>query len=62
LTTSVLWTSEEIICKEGAAAESHMHLSSYRNARQNDIYYQRMDWEIDPGVKYITGAITYNFK
>ena len=55
---------EDLICKESARAEKLMEFSAYRNefAYQTDIYYQRMNWDINPAEYYITGEITYHFK
>ena len=60
---SVIFDQDEIICKEQERAELIFHQKTSRNqfAYQTDMHYQRIEWEIDPSVKYIKGKITYYF-
>ncbi len=61
---SMIWDQEDLICKERARAEELIKFSSTRNefAHETDMYYQRMEWDINPGNYYIKGIITYHFK
>ncbi|MDF2435714.1 MAG: aminopeptidase [Bacteroidota bacterium] len=55
-------TTEEISCME-AKAHANMFRSVQSGAQNTyDINYHRCEWNIDPGVRYIKGAITTYFK
>lgn len=38
------------------------YITESASAGETDIYYQRMEWSIDPAVRYITGKVTTYFK
>lgn len=46
----------------GQAAKIHLQESQTNNYFKTNFIYQRLEWEIDPAVKYIKGKITTAFK
>jgi len=53
---------EKIVCDE---QKSNLHFISYKTSEVTnnyDIKYHRLEWQIDPNVKYIKGCVTSYFK
>jgi len=56
------YSPEKIVCEEQKAS---LHLINYKTSAftsNYDVKYHRMEWQIDPGVKYIKGSVTSYFK
>lgn len=51
-----------LVEKECRHAESKMSLSSASNTDPFDIHYARMEWDIDPAVRFIRGKVTHAFR
>lgn len=54
--------SDKIVFTESQQFAQKTAFTESRNQSKTDFVYQRMEWNVDPGIRYISGKITTYFK
>ncbi|MDX8337674.1 M1 family aminopeptidase [Draconibacterium sp. IB214405] len=57
-----LFISEKIALEESRSFLLKSSFAESQNYNQTDFIYQRMEWQVDPAVRYISGKVTTYFK
>lgn len=52
---------DRLVLAEQTAARSKISFSPQPKTSEYDIYYHRLEWEVDPSVRYIAGTVTTYF-
>lgn len=53
---------DKIALNESKSFQNKIAFVESANSNKADFIYQRMEWEVDPAVRYITGKVTSHFK